>query len=167
MPTMLSKEQEHAAQCILKGHNVRILAKAGSGKTRLLLEAAKRFVDATNLHVILLVYNATPKIETRQRLKEMGTLYVQRIHVHTFHSAAQTYFFRREEHVNISSLCETAIKRGVPIPQHYTFLSKLGLVLVDECQDLNTDFVGLIRTSASTAIVLHHTDYSIIKQHLL
>lgn len=141
----LSSEQRDVVNAIGKGENVCCLAVAGSGKTTTSIAAAVSYLDNNaNRHVYVITYNALLKEETRARVKALGVQYASSggaryassIVVDSYHASASRFF---KTHSIASSLSDaqkqTASTRPIP---------NIGLIIVDEAQDLSPDLYGYL-----------------------
>jgi len=85
----ISAEQQQIIDAIANNCNVIVEAVAGSGKTTSVLHLTKAFPD---FKILLLTYNSSLKLETRERVKNLG---FKNIEVHSYHSFCVKYYDER------------------------------------------------------------------------
>lgn len=83
-----SAEQAAVVASVLTRVHVACEAVAGSGKTKTILHCAEA---APSLKFLLLTYNARLKLQTRQRVRELG---LSNLEVHSFHAMGARYYDR-------------------------------------------------------------------------
>lgn len=142
----LSVAQQQPVLSILKGNHAGVLACAGSGKSTLMLIGAVLYHLWTGKDVIIIMYNRMAREQTIKRLREMfdESIWVH-IHIHTNHSCAATYFIESYTTSSEQSVCGDACRKGVPKPRAYAILSRVGLLCLDEAQDLTPGYCSLAR----------------------
>jgi hypothetical protein len=85
----ISAEQQQIIDAIASNCNVIVEAVAGSGKTTSVLHLTRAFPD---FKILLLTYNSSLKLETRERVKNLG---FNNIEVHSYHSFCVKYYDER------------------------------------------------------------------------
>ena len=131
-PTVnLSAEQCRARNAIVAGHNVTVLAKAGTGKTTFALQTARDYYNEYKRKTLILTYNSKLKSETRDRIKKQGLH--ERMECHSFHAFALDYDHQdKKGSLNIDdSLIDYALGQPAPfktfdfslVPTLFLFLS--------------------------------------------
>ncbi len=130
----LTEQQRGIVEAILAGHNVNVIAKAGSGKTvtsvYALNEAIRRYPKRK---AIVLMFNKNIKEETRDSVKK-----VKNIDVHSFHSCARKYF--NVTNPNSDACFEEALTQQPKIP-----VDDVHYIVVDEAQDVTPLYHRFIR----------------------
>ena len=66
MSDRLTKEQQHAVDCVIRGCNVRVRAVPGAGKTHTLIALAPK-LESVGLRVLQLTYSSALKMEWQER----------------------------------------------------------------------------------------------------
>lgn len=128
-----SLEQENILSLIEKGHNVVGDCVAGSGKTTSVLLLAKAFPLKRILQV---TYNSQLKFEVRQKAIQLG---LQNIEIHTYNSLCVKYYHNMGYTNDIlRTVIKDRLKPRQPIP-------KTDILVLDETQDMNFLFYGLIK----------------------
>jgi hypothetical protein len=127
----LSDEQEEIARCVLDLKNVRVIAKAGSGKTTTSIEISKRFYEKFNKRTLILTYNSRLKTETREKIVKLGMKHA--VECHSYHAAACKFFsyteFEPQEIDN--GILYNAMRHKAQKSLDF------GLLIIDESQDMN------------------------------
>lgn len=125
----LSKEQEMVTTTI-KTHHIQIIAVAGCGKTTTNLFVCQRNADK---NILLLTYNASLKLETKQKMDKMQ---IENTQVHTYHSFAYHFYKKCLNDYGLFEIC----KENTPPMQALNF----DIIILDEMQDMTRlyfDFV--------------------------
>lgn len=127
----LSAEQEEVARCVLEQKNIRVIAKAGSGKTTTSVEIARRFFETYNKRTLILTYNSRLKTETREKIIKLGMK--NAVECHSYHAAACKFFtFTEFEPQEIDNgLLFNAMRHKAQRSLDF------GLLIIDEAQDMN------------------------------
>lgn len=160
----LTEEQEAAIAD--ESSLVCVKAMPGSGKTRLVVEKARRLLDADIEPWILTFTNrAGNEIKERifdatgQELSKCGTFHS------IFHDPddricsedeSKSKYWREEGYITFDMVLQRAIERGISSPPSY--------VIVDECQDNDTQqwrLLEILREAGAKAFVVGDLDQSI------
>ena len=128
----ISQEQNEILEVVQKGHHLQIDAVAGSGKTTTCLYVAQQMREP----ILLLTYNARLKMETRQKVVDMG---LQHMEVHSYHAFAVKYLDPKAyTDAGILAYFKKPSKKKMPkFPYH--------LVIVDEAQDMNPLYFRIVQ----------------------
>lgn len=110
--------------------NVSVNAVPGSGKTTTCLHIANTYTD---FNILLLVYNARLKLDTRSKISSLN---LKNIESHSFHSFCKKYYDRKT--INDKCLIKVIDNDVEPIEKF-----SYDLIIIDEAQDLNSDFYDL------------------------
>lgn len=127
-----TQEQKAVLSAVAAGDNVQLLAVAGAGKTRTLLEACRLCKGKT---VLILTYNRALADDCKRKLRHSGGL--AHVNVHTFHSLAH-------QHLGPASNDDDL---------HYTLANPdpsrqqvcWDMVIVDEAQDMRRPFLVVLQ----------------------
>ena len=131
------KEQEEIVKAVVEMNNLKVIAKAGSGKTKVAFEAASEFWKKHKKKALLLTYNTRLKEENRAEVKnKCMTDFLQ---VHSYHAAA-CKFFKGQIKVPDDELIIKASQENTKIKLDF------GLVIIDEAQDCKSIFADLVRS---------------------
>jgi hypothetical protein len=123
--------------------NVLINSKAGSGKTTTALGVAKAWYTESQSATLLLTYSSLLKTETRARAKALG-LTSSSLQVESFHSAVQNILMPPASNCHNSTDLQSFLARPEKcISEDY--LSRFGLLIVDEVQDLTSAYYNVIQ----------------------
>jgi hypothetical protein len=128
-----SEEQTAIINFIGAGHNVVGDCVAGSGKTTSVLLIAQAYPEKRILQV---TYNKALKIEVRTKAARLG---VTNLEIHTYNSLCVKYYNR--EGYNNDKLRQSVEKNAAPL----SALPTIDLLVLDETQDMNPLFYGLVR----------------------
>jgi hypothetical protein len=128
-----SDEQTAIINFIGNGHNVVGDCVAGSGKTTSVLLIAQAYPEKRILQV---TYNKALKIEVRTKAVRLG---INNLEVHTYNSLCVKYYNR--EGYNNDKLRQSVEKNAAPL----SALPTVDLLVLDETQDMNPLFYGLVR----------------------
>ena len=115
----------------LKNYNVVVDSVAGSGKTTTNLFIAKTYSE---YNILLLTYNAKLKIETREKINELG---ITNMEVHSYHSFCVKYYDRKA--YTDSKLITIINKNKKPINDF-----SYDIIILDEAQDITPLYYKLI-----------------------
>lgn len=110
--------------------NMVVDSVAGSGKSTISLYLAKNYPERKYL---LLTYNAKLKLETRQRIKDMG---LENIICHSFHSFAVNY---------IDNSAYTDSRLFDVIDDKFKTRPEFDTLIIDEIQDMNDIYYKLVK----------------------
>jgi hypothetical protein len=127
----ISSEQQNVINN-LNEHNVIVDSVAGSGKTTTIIYIAK---ENPKKNILLLTYNSKLKIETRNRVKNLG---LKNIEVHSYHSYCVKYY---------DNFCYTdsKIRELINTESVYIKLPKdFDIIILDEAQDITPLYFELI-----------------------
>lgn len=116
-----TQEQYDIGTSIANGKSVIVNAVAGSGKTTTVLSIATRFPD---LAILQVTYNTALKLEVRKKVADRA---ITNLEVHTYHSAARTYY---DETTTTDLGIESSLRMD---PRD---LPRFDVVIIDECQDM-------------------------------
>lgn len=140
-----SEEQQDALDIFKDGHNLKIEAVAGGGKTTTLLHLALNFFDRNpGSTILLLTYNKSLQLEINEKIR--GCDEFEGLMVYTFHGYASRMFFtpvHNDQLLREKLVTATLKKKGYNVDE-------LNLVLVDEVQDMTSEFNQLVN------IILDH-----------
>jgi len=132
--TIMTEEQEEVISSCLQGKNIRVIAKAGTGKTSMALELAKRAFIQHKKTTLILTYNAALKKEVSDKVSEMGRS--NYIDVHNYHTLCNKLYnsrtCRSDQFIEI--LLNTEIKN----------LPNYDIIIIDEAQDMKDLFFHII-----------------------
>ena len=132
LPTY-SKEQ-HSVIMNLENNNVLVDSVAGSGKTTCNLHIATYY---ENKNILLLTYNAKLKLETREKVKNLG---LKNMTVHTYHSfCVKNYDNKCFNDTIINKLLKNNTKR-LDCYDKITY----DIIIIDEAQDVTPLYYELI-----------------------
>ena len=130
MSFTVSQEQADIIHAIADGANIIVEAVAGSGKTTLVLEAAK----AIDRKFMQITYNAALKGEVRKKALLQG---IQNLEVHSYHSLAVKYYYK-DAYTDINM--QKIITHNLPRRS-----SAVHILVVDEAQDMTFLYYQLIK----------------------
>jgi hypothetical protein len=133
---MLTSLQKTAIDAWETGHNVRIMAVPGAGKSRVLIEAC---ANADSLCIIL-AYNRELCLETKDKISRMGLS--DWVICMTFHGLA-TYCVGPT--YDDATLADVLHRLDAGQISSIRKLSNIGKILIDEAQDFRPSFLRLIR----------------------
>ena len=120
----ISDEQQNVVNSISKCQNVIVESVAGSGKTTCNIYIAK---SCPTKSILLLTYNAKLKMETRDRVSNLG---ITNIETHSYHSFCVKYYnpkcFTDYQIINIVKSNPIQVKSF-----------RYDLIILDEAQDIS------------------------------
>ena len=120
-----SEEQQIVIKHLQTQKNVIVDAIAGSGKSTTILSVAKAFVG---IQILQMTYNSALRLEIKDKI---GSLKIENIEVHTFHSLAKKYYLlSAHTDTAIRYILFNQIKPRIQIP---TFK----MIVLDETQDMS------------------------------
>lgn len=125
----MTEEQEEVINTILSGNNVRVFAKAGTGKTTMALELSKRFYNENKEDTLIVTYNSLLRDEVRNKNNYSN------VHVHNYHTLCGEIYGKTCPEDNYIREC---IKQPIPTKPSW------GLVIIDEAQDMKEQYYKLI-----------------------
>jgi hypothetical protein len=134
MNITISEEQKYILDLVSTGKNITINAVAGSGKTStsLFIAHANRERD-----ILLLTYNAKLKLETRERVLQLG---LDNMEVHSYHAFCVKYLYK-------GGSKDDGILRFLNLPEKKTLIPyNYDMIIVDEAQDMNPIYYKLLLT---------------------
>ncbi|MBN0919135.1 AAA family ATPase [[Mycoplasma] gypis] len=137
-------EQENIVKAVQK-HNLIVQAYAGSGKTTTILHIAKNY---PNLKILILTYNKRLQNETKTKLEYLK---ITNSEIYTIHGFASKVFKK------IINDDQKMIKSLENVTEITNF--NYDLIIVDEAQDLNKEYLELISVISKKNCV---QDYRII-----
>ena len=128
----ISDEQQDIVDCVIGGHNVRVDAVAGSGKTTTSLYIAQ---SCPHKNILLLTYNAKLKTETRHKAM---CLNLDSLEVHSYHAFCVKYLDRRgyTDSGILRFLEQKTPTKCDPFPYD--------IVIIDEAQDMNKIYFRMV-----------------------
>ena len=119
-----SEEQRIILNHIKNGVNIHVQAVAGSGKSTTVFSIAHEYTDKS---ILLLTYNASLRLETKERARNFG---LDNIDVHTFHSLGVNYY-TENAHTD-TGLRQTLLYKFSPLKP----IKPFDIVVIDENQDM-------------------------------
>lgn len=127
----LTSEQEAVYSEIIKKNNTCVIAKAGTGKTTMAIEIAKRLYEKNRSKTLMLTYNRSLLNDVRGKVKNL--CYIK---AHNYHTLCKEIFETKKciEDADIKNVLNNPILS----------LKKYDLIVIDEMQDMNEIFYGLI-----------------------
>ena len=125
-----SSDQSRIIECLRTDQNVCVDSVAGSGKTTTNLHIARAYPEA---QILLLTYNANLRLETRDRVRNLG---IKNMEVHTYHSYCVRYY---DSNGYVESGFEQAVKTK---PSTNTI--RYDIIILDEAQDMTKNFFRLV-----------------------
>eukprot|EP00759_Apiculatamorpha_spiralis_P044250 PhF_6_TR41310/c0_g1_i3/m.62565 len=134
----LSDEQQAVVNAIVRGENVVVRAVAGSGKTTTAIEACRAYVEA-HCNCLIVTYNKLLKNDVRDKLREKARedpRWETYTEAHNFHALCNKYLWRGGDN--------TAIIQGVRVNQPLISVHFYSLIIVDEVQDMDSNFYELL-----------------------
>jgi len=132
MSITISEEQKAIIAAIRSDYNVIVEAVAGSGKTTLVLEAAKLSPD---VKFIQLTYNSALKSDTRRKVNEQR---IKNLEVHSYHSLARKYY---DNNAHEDSHIEKILTLNIQLIKPAVY----DVFVVDEAQDMTFEYYKLIK----------------------
>lgn len=119
-----SAEQQLILSSVLDGHNIKVSAVAGSGKTTTMLLICKTLADSKR--VLALTYNARLKDEMRAKIDKLG---LHNAEAHSYHAFFVRYYG--------SKCCtDNGILDTIDRDEQPRASFRFGCVIVDEVQDM-------------------------------
>lgn len=116
-----TQEQINIGTSVASGKSVIVDAVAGSGKTTTILSMASRLPD---LRFLQITYNTALKLEVRKKVADKN---IGNVEVHTYHSAARTYY-------DPTTATDLGIETSLRVEPRD--LPNYDVVIIDECQDM-------------------------------
>ena len=144
---VISHEQNNIITLLKDNKNIVVDSVAGSGKTTTNLYIAKAFPE---LKLLLLTYNAKLKIETREKINDLG---ITNLETHSYHSFCVKYY-------NNKCFTDYEIKNLINLNTKLLKKIKYDIIILDEAQDITNIYYELIckiykdNTSKKTQICL-------------
>lgn len=127
----LSKYQIDIIQEIGKNKNIIVDSVAGSGKTTTVLYITKTYPEK---NILMLTYNSKLKIETRNKILDMG---LQNIEAHSYHAFCYKYYDVCSNDIEMDKIIENNFEPREQI--------EYDLIIIDEVQDITPLLFKLIR----------------------
>lgn len=130
----LSQEQQQVVSALQEGYNVKVNGVAGCGKTTNIMGVCSKF---PNYKILVLTYNARLKIETRDKVIQLG---LNNTEVHSYHAMCVRYYSL--EGSKDSGIIKV-IKHNIKPKKEISY----NIIILDECQDMTKcyyDFVNKI-----------------------
>ena len=113
-------------------------AKAGCGKTTIAVECGRQVFETKKFHTLLLTYSTMLKLDARKKVQEDKNLRTF-IQVESYHSAVANLFgFKCMDQYTLELFLT------LPDPRPIEDLGDIGLLILDEAQDLTDTFVTLV-----------------------
>lgn len=131
MAIRVSEEQAAIIAAINTGFNVIVEAVAGSGKTTLVLEAAKTMPSSTFIQI---TYNSALKSDVRLKVEQQN---IKNLEVHSYHSLARYY--------NKKAFTDEHIKQVVVNDSPLLKRIRCTILVVDEAQDMTLEYYRLLK----------------------
>jgi hypothetical protein len=136
----LSEEQKDIIETLLNPHNIRVVAKAGSGKTSTSIVSCGKYYEKFQQKAIILTYNSLLKESCREELEVCEMSHI--VDAHSYHAAAFSYFIKDATNidhrkVSVETVIEEACARS---PTNPSQLKNYSLLIIDEIQDMNEQF---------------------------
>jgi nucleoside-triphosphatase THEP1 len=128
----LSIEQIAVVNAIKESINVKVSGVAGCGKTTTILGICS---SLENLRVLVLTYNARLKIETRQKVNNLG---LDNTEVHSYHAMCVRYYSNKG--AKDDGIIEV-IKNNIPPKKTLNF----DIIILDECQDMTKCYYNFVK----------------------
>ncbi len=125
-----SQEQQKVVSAIANC-NVRVIAKAGTGKTTTALHIASKYPEQS---ILLLTFNKKLKQETRERVDSLG---LENISVHSFHSFCVKYY-------NPKTCTDVELLRLLRDNTSRIKSFSYEIIIIDEVQDMSEDYHSLV-----------------------
>ena len=128
---VISNEQNNIITLLKDNKNIVVDSVAGSGKTTTNLYIAKAFPE---LKLLLLTYNAKLKIETREKINDLG---ITNLETHSYHSFCVKYY---------NNKCFTDYEIKNILKNKCNLLKKINydIIILDEAQDITNMYYELI-----------------------
>lgn len=133
---MLTAQQQRAVDDFAAQRNVRVRAVPGAGKTRVLVDACRRFSDGL---CIILAYNHDLCEETKKKLQAAELS--DRVMCYTFHGLCCACLAPAYDDQQLLDAIDEAERGALPVEKR---LHVRG-VLIDEAQDFRRTFLRLMR----------------------
>lgn len=131
----LSSEQQLFCNTALNGHNVRVEACIGSGKTTAIQALCDMFPK--NKLILYLTYNKLLKVDARSKIKNSNVI------VTNYHGFVYPYLVRNGIKCGISDSIRTFTDHKLSIP-------RFDIMIIDEYQDIELDFADMLEYVKST-----------------
>ena len=125
-----SSDQSRIIECLRTDQNVCVDSVAGSGKTTTNLHIARAYPES---QILLLTYNANLRLETRDRVRNLG---ITNMEVHTYHSYCVRYY-------DSNGYAESVFKQAVKTKPS-TNKMRYDIIILDEAQDMTKHFFRLV-----------------------
>lgn len=125
----MTDEQNKVIDTILEGNNVRVFAKAGTGKTTMALELSNRYYERYNRETVIITYNRLLCNDVSSKITEDHTK------VFTYHSLCGKLY---KQICRDDTSIRTCLTDPLKIKPHY------GLIIIDEAQDMGKTHYDLI-----------------------
>ncbi len=119
-----SAEQQLILSSVLDGHNIKVSAVAGSGKTTTMLLICKALADSKR--VLALTYNARLKDEMRAKIDKLG---LRNAEAHSYHAFFVRYY-------GAKCCTDNGIMDTINRDEKPRTSFRFGCVIVDEVQDM-------------------------------
>lgn len=131
----LSSEQQFFCNMALDGHNVRVEACIGSGKTTAIQALCDMFPK--NKLILYLTYNKLLKVDAKSKIKNSNVI------VTNYHGFVYPYLMRNNIRCSISDAIRTFTEHKLSIP-------RFDIMIIDEYQDIELDFADMLEYIKST-----------------
>ena len=131
----LSSEQQLFCNTALAGHNVRVEACIGSGKTTAIQALCDMFPK--NKLILYLTYNKLLKVDARSKIKNSNVI------VTNYHGFVYPYLVRNGIRCGISDSIRLFTNHKLSIP-------RFDIMIIDEYQDIELDFADMLEYVKST-----------------
>ena len=131
----LSAEQQLFCDTALAGHNIRVEACIGSGKTTAIQSLCDLFPP--NKLILYLTYNKLLKIDAQQKIKNPN------VTVTNYHGFVYPFLQRNHIQCSISDSIRIFTQNRLSIPRY-------DILIIDEYQDIELDFADMLEYVKST-----------------
>jgi len=158
----LSEEQKAVVQAAFS-QNMLVNAGPGAGKTHVLMMRAAHLIHRQRLQpeqILILAFNRAVVHEIRTRIKDLFTklgygAYVRSLRVRTFHAFALEHMHETIDNANNNALTLMVHNFSDRLLNDDAFANTVvggtRAILVDEFQDMTSDFYTVVKTLATTA----------------
>jgi hypothetical protein len=129
----LTSEQAQIRQLVLAGRSLRVLANAGSGKTRILLQAASEMTGP----ILFLAYNRDIKEEVQELVSQHG---LDHVTVENYDSLLVNYYDQSAASQDFALSMQAVLEEDRSVLKPFCWKS----FFVDEAQDLDENYMRFL-----------------------